>query len=980
MIVRLIFISFFCLSNFLVLGQFTYPPYKQYTVRDGLAQMQVWCLHQDSRGYIWIGTKGGLSRFDGEKFTSYTVKDGLIDNFILEVFEDHSGNIWVVCANGLGSFDGTKFTSYPFPELAGHITTCLSPDGKIWYLGETTALKDFFGYFENGQFHDLTVNYPELDYYARSKMEYSPREEALFISTLHQVFSLKSGELKQLIELEGIVSLMKQDSGFLVFEKDESQNYKVYEYQERQFVRVAQLREGKINQESQISQEYIYRFPEIFPVKQIIRISPGNSVVTDFPEHQVNVCLKDRDKHLWIGTEEGLLRSIPYGIETYKREALPIVWSMVEDHQKNIWFASYNYGLRKFDGKEIQVFSAEELKNHAEHFYFQAQVDDRGVIYFPNVWGILYYDGKSFGSFKERKLCTASFYDKDLQLLFGGYYKHIEVYDLNHKLIRRIDETNGIEIKGYFGSLGKDRLGYLWFGGRTGLVRYNWETKRVSNYNQANGKLPSDGVLCIYTIPGGTTWFGGEQGLLWYDEKNDSIRKVEHEELTESVSLINSIDSTWLVLSQPAGIYLMNLKKFGQEGKVELHLFNEQNGFLGLEPGQNGAMKDSKGNIWMTTSTEVVKLDPSKIDFSEHQVDVRISGFNGLPLSYQQKEIVLPKNDRTAVLQFEAICFNRPKPVLYSWRVDGENDWSPWQKENYAVITDLHDGMEIIQVRAKIPGLPNAEAVSQIPLFVNLALWKQAWFFPTLLGVVSFFVILALLILFQTRAKMVQINRQAKMFQLQAILSQMNPHFIFNVMASLQSMIIAANLEKANEYLVKMSNLVRGFLDASVSTTLSKTKQLKEGELPLSKELEILQNFIQFQQLIYPEKFDYELQVEEGIDPNQCTIPPMLIQPFVENAIRHGLLQKEEKGLLSVLISRSEHKLLQIEIVDDGIGMRKAGEMMRQSHLLYTSRGKELTEKRIKLLNEMGYHIQLDIQSSDQGTHVVIKINHDVKV
>jgi two-component sensor histidine kinase len=439
------------------------------------------------------------------------------------------------------------------------------------------------------------------------------------------------------------------------------------------------------------------------------------------------------------------------------------------------------------------------------------------------------------------------------------------------------------------------------------------------------------------------------------------------------VNLVSSIDSTWLVFSQPTGIYLMDLKKFNHEGKLEFTLFNQRNGFLGLEPGQNGALKDSKGNIWMTTGTEVVKLNPKALEFKKDSVTIRISAFNGKPLPFSLNQIKLPRNEKTAIVQFETICFNQPKMAEYSWRI-GDGEWTSWQKEDYAVLTELSDGKLNLEVRSKIPGLPNSETLTSIKLFVSVAFWKQAWFFPTLLTFVSLLVILAILLLIQTRTKMLQINKQAKTFQLQAILSQMNPHFIFNVMAALQSMILSANIEKANDYLVRMSNLVRGFLEASISTSSAKSKKLKNGEMPLIKELEILQTFIEFQQLIYPDKFDYRLVIDHQIDPDKISIPPMLIQPFVENAIRHGLLQKEKDGLLQIKIDLEESNQLSIIISDNGIGIQKAGEIIGKSPLLYTSRGKELTEKRIKLLNEMGYRIIYQTISSDQGTTVTLKI------
>ncbi len=195
--------------------------------------------------------------------------------------------------------------------------------------------------------------------------------------------------------------------------------------------------------------------------------------------------------------------------------------------------------------------------------------------------------------------------------------------------------------------------------------------------------------MSTFNTSEGRTWFGSTNGLLYYDNKTDSIRKIDREEISGTVSFVSAIDSAWLVFSQSTGIYLMDLQKFNRSGEIELHLFNEQNGFTGIDPGQDGALKDSKGNIWMTTSTEVVKLDPTKIDFKNNTVNVRISGINNKSILYNQKNIELPRNDRTAVAKFETICFNRPNPTRYSWKIkDRDQDWSPWQKEDYVVLTN----------------------------------------------------------------------------------------------------------------------------------------------------------------------------------------------------------------------------------------------------------------------------------------------------
>lgn len=967
---RLFSILLLCVMAINLEAQIINPNYKQYTVRDGLAQMQAWKLMQDSRGYIWIGTKGGLSRFDGEKFTNYNENDGLINNFIDQVVEDFSGNIWVATQKGLSCFNGTKFESYPIQSITiPHIEP--TPDGKIWFTSYCIN-KYVFGYFEKGQFVDMTNNYPEI-YNLLSDIEYSPKNNALLLNGGSKLFELRNGKLELLKNFGSRIEMVKQDSSILIYHWDKLNNLRLFEYIEGKILQVAQISDGKLIGENHLSHEFIFYIPMAVN-HQVYSVGPSKFEVIDFPQTSISACFLDRDQHLWLGTEEGLVQIYSGGFETYKRESLPMVWSMVEDLQHNIWFASYDFGLRKFDGKAIVNIPIIEHEKQEHLFYFQPQVDKRGVLYFPNNKGILYFDGKSFGN-TANALCSATFYDSERDLLFGGYYRQIEAYNAEHQLVRKIGENDGVKISRYISSFDKDTAGNIWMGGTTGLLSYNWETNKILNYNKANGKLPSDGVFCIHTVKNGNTWFGGTQGLLWYDSKADSIRKIDSDVITESVNLVSSIDSSWLVFSQPTGIYLLDLKAFNKERKVELHLFNERNGFGGLEPGQNGAMKDSQGNIWMTSGTEVVKMDPKKLDFKKYKANVRISKFNGKFLSYSQKKLELPKNDRNAIVQLETVCFNRPKSPQYSWKIRGkEQNWSPWQTDDYIVLTDLTDDNSILDVKARIPGIPNSEVVVAMPLVVNLAIWKQFWFFPSLLGLVSLLVIAALILLYQTNAKMVMINRQAKTFQLQAILSQMNPHFIFNVLASLQSMILSANIEKANEYLVKMASLIRGFLDASESTSQSGLQKYNGSDVSLSNELEILKSYIDFQQLIYPEKFTVEIVVDPAIDVEKQTIPPMLIQPFVENSIRHGLLQKDKGGFLRLTITLPEKNELLIEIIDNGIGVHRAGELINKSRLTYKSRGRELTINRIKLLNELGYRIKLDTQSSEQGTTITIKI------
>jgi ligand-binding sensor domain-containing protein len=981
--IRLFLFSFFCILSILMTGQNTYPPYKQYTLRDGLSQMQVISLFQDSRGYIWVGTKEGLNCFNGEKIIRFAEKDGLANGYIQQITEDFGGNIWIVTHKGFSCYDGEKWKSYALVNILS-ASLAPTPNGKIWYLGSSQQMEPIFGYLENGKFHDQLSILPVLDNPGGSLIAYSKCSQALIFHDLHNLYELNNGSLKKLLHVPGIIYMEEKGQSILILETNEKNNNRLFEYNEGQIRYFATIMDDRFFGENRTVSEMTY-IPWL-DKGQIYTINPDTLKVWFFPDLHKNCCLIDRNNRLWIGTEEGLYQVYSGGFETYKREVMPAIWSIVEDQDQNLWFASYNFGLIKYNNQSVVAFPRnvlekyeirKDFKNVHMNFYFHPSADKRGTLYFPCNTGVLAYNGVFFKAI-DKLSCLTTYYDLDRDLLWGGYRLFAEVYDKERKLVRTIGQSEGLEINGYVVTISKDNNGYFWLGGFTGLCRYNWDTKEIVNYNRSNGRLPADGIISTFNTPDGRTWFGSTHGLLWYDSKNDSIRKINSEEISGTVSFVTAIDSTWLVFSQSVGIYLMDLQKFNHTGEVVLHLFNEKNGFLGIDPGQDGAMVDSKGNIWMTTSTEVVKLDPKKLEFKKSLANVRISAFNGQLLLYNQNLINLPRNERSAVIQFDAICFNRPNQVQYSWKIEGSGkDWSSWQKEDYVVLSKLPDGQSLFQVRMKVPGLPQTEALATIGLTVDLALWKQEWFFPVLLGLVSLLVIFALILLYQTKAKMTIINRQARTFQLQAILSQMNPHFIFNVLASLQSMILSASIDKANDYLVKLANLIRGFLEASVSTSQTRTKNIEESELPLLRELEILNSYIGFQQLIYPEKFESELIIDPSIDTGKQTIPPMLIQPFVENSIRHGLLQKPEKGLLKISITAPEKHSLKIEIMDNGIGIKRAGELMLESRFVYTSRGRELTLNRIKLLNEMGYNILLDTKSSELGTTTTIKIKKD---
>jgi sensor histidine kinase YesM len=212
-------------------------------------------------------------------------------------------------------------------------------------------------------------------------------------------------------------------------------------------------------------------------------------------------------------------------------------------------------------------------------------------------------------------------------------------------------------------------------------------------------------------------------------------------------------------------------------------------------------------------------------------------------------------------------------------------------------------------------------------------------------------------------------QRQAEI-EMKALRAQMNPHFIFNSLNSINKYILKSDHVNASRYLTRFAKLIRLILDNSNSR-----------EVALSDELEALKLYVEMESLRFTNKFTYEITVEKNVSTDTLQVPPLIIQPYVENAIWHGLLHKETDGRLSVYVKKTNDNMLQCTIEDNGIGRDKAMEMKSKSANANKSLGMKLTEERISMLNQytaLNASIQIvDITNSNgeaTGTRVILKI------
>ncbi len=239
--------------------------------------------------------------------------------------------------------------------------------------------------------------------------------------------------------------------------------------------------------------------------------------------------------------------------------------------------------------------------------------------------------------------------------------------------------------------------------------------------------------------------------------------------------------------------------------------------------------------------------------------------------------------------------------------------------------------------------------------------------------IIASLVVIALLLLFTayTQRKTARQQQYANnLLALKSLRTQMNPHFIFNALNSVNSFIARSDERAANKYLSEFSQLMRSVLENS-----------EEDFIPLSKEIELLELYTKLEHFRFQDKFDYEIKVDPSINVEDFVIPPMLLQPYVENAVWHGLRYKEEKGMLKIHFNKFNEETVLITIEDDGIGREKSKALKTEHQKKQKSKGMGNIKKRIAILNEM-YQDKVDVRVEDvfenqEGTLVKLTLKKD---
>jgi len=324
---------------------------------------------------------------------------------------------------------------------------------------------------------------------------------------------------------------------------------------------------------------------------------------------------------------------------------------------------------------------------------------------------------------------------------------------------------------------------------------------------------------------------------------------------------------------------------------------------------------------------------------------------------------------------FRAVNLDYPTGMSYVWKLAGlDEDWSPASKSESVNFTNLSPGKYRFMAKALNKAGLESESIST-PFEIKPAIWQLRWFqvaVLALLGLLAF-------LFFRYQIKKVKKKEAARRAQLElenellnleqkALQLQMNPHFIFNALNSIQSVVVNQKTDVARDQIQNFAGLMRGILSNS-----------KKANITLQEEFSTIDKYLKLEQFCQAKPFDFEIHLPEGYDPDEVEIPPMMIQPFVENAVFHGVSHLNEKGLINVVFEIEQERLSCI-IEDNGVGRKKAAEVNKARKAGHQSTAIAVTKQRLESLrqnkNYTAFQIEDVLNSNGEvnGTKVTLRM------
>ena len=907
--------------------------YRQFPGDKARLKDNVNCIYKDRAGTLWLGNTTGLHKIiltaaKAGQLSRVTFKDyrhnpaninTLSSNVVTSIIEDRAGIIWVSTQNGLNSFDQKTGLFKRYLHDPNNIHSISSNNMELW----------FGSHLKEDQEGNLWIC-------TRNGLNKLNRDRTIFTHYFYDssdVYSVSSNFIMSLqIDQAGILWAGSW-SGKL---NKANLNQKVFGLERHDPNNINSLSSNKVTSILEDSSGIIWigtyggglnRWDK--KTNRFTHFTNDPSDPKTLKSDAVHAILEDHQGHLWIANGDVLSHLnrqtgefTHYHINEghYKEEDHRLIFSITEDREGLLWLGTGN-GVKSFNKKTAEF----------KHYYHDP-ADSNGLsdyvalIVFADSRDNIWVGHGSRGTDKLNKR-TGQF----------THYKH--------------DPHDSASISSnYVNSIYEDSKGNLWFGTSAGgLCYFDYQKEKFTTFTDKHG-LPNNTVYSILEDAKNNLWLGTGYGLSRFDSLKKTFTNYDY--------------------------------KDGLQG----------NFFAAGDERERGAyFKGKDGTLYFGGNHGFNFFYPDKIKADSHLAPIVITQFKlfdkHVKGANESKEIVLDHNENYFSFEFSSLSFYNPAKNQYAYKLEGvDKDWIYSGSRRYAGYTNIDPGTYTFIVKGtNNDGVWNEEGTSIIVIIYPP--WYGTWWAYILFTLLFSGLIYAFI---KYRINKIRIQHEiviqkhkATDLEMQALRTQMNPHFIFNSLNSINRFILQNNKDQASAYLTKFSKLVRLILQNSNASLIT-----------LESELEALQLYLELESLRFNYRFNFKISVDDEIDAEVIKVPPLIIQPYAENAIWHGLMHlpaqsrktpsehagKQGIGNLEIEITEQEN-FLQIKISDDGIGRKKAAELKSKSATTHKSMGLEITKDRITMMGKKENTEAVIINDvvhpdgSAGGTEVILRIS-----
>ena len=923
---RLVWLSVWLCIGIPVFGQWASSRYLN-TVH-GLPVNTVYTSMMDSKGTLWFGTEKGVSRYDGFSFTNFTTSDGLSDNEVFSIFEDSKSRIWFLTYNGVlsyyhqGSFHNPENTPLlRQPNIHSLLATVVEDhEGTLYFhsrkdgilrlkadsfdiLGEDTANVHIM--VGDSMVHMVSSNADQATILDVSTPNY--QTELVIYNRLIQtdVNTFHDGKHFFMSRVEGgVVELSIWDAKRKSFTSQPLPGLETGRPICMSFVDDRLL----IGTHSGL---YIYD-KERFEFQSVL-----------FENHAITSILKDFEGNYWFTTlKQGILYSSPSIIKRYAETDDYIGCLSRNRKTGELWAGGVDQYHRIYQGKK-------------ESFHIEGGWNETISTILPTARGKALIGSGVF---------LVNHYQKPRMVHFEMYgLKSLHYDTINQKLLMglatRVLQTSLSEVnkpritsyeqvapmRGIFVfPLNADQV---LIASNRGLYRYNRKTKE-------NTRLLTHRVDDIARDALGRIWVSSKNKGLFLLE-GDTVHRFSDNDVLLSTNIngitIDDQGSLWLA-SDHAVIKAVYEKSNLQTERFEFNATEKQNIINDIEViGDTVIVATNRGLYFFNHTTYARNVQKPRLVVSSIAINGEISAI--------QPQYTLKPSDKIVQLEYAGISYSASE-IRYRYRFsqrEGKGDWL-YTESRLLDIPHLSPGKHFLTLQA----IKNQRILSDpvhLEFYMTPPFYTRPRFYVLLLILAA--AILSLIAWIKVR----QVRRQAHVSEVisysqqKALRAQMNPHFLFNSMNSIQQFFINNNNDAGQEYISKFSNLLRNILEHS-----------EKDEISIAEEVESLTTYMALEKLRMERPFDHCFDIDESIDQFNTHIPTMLIQPLIENAIWHGINYLTKRiGFIHISIAEGPDKELVIRVDDNGIGLERSREIGKNRK--HKSKGTDLLKNRIYAIN-----------------------------